>query len=75
MTDPIWTKVHALLEGYPPEFNAQAVYCLVRDAWRMGLNVVRDPAGPTLYLEALRAQSEAMRNAPLSPIAGLQNQP
>lgn len=62
MSDPIWSKVHELLEGYPPEFNAAAVYDLVRNAWRMGFNIVRDPAAPLLYLDAIHAQHEAMRN-------------
>lgn len=73
MTDPIWKKVVELTEGYPPEFNAAAVYDLVRSAWRMGFNVVRDPAGPALYLEAIRAQNEALRNAPATAVEGLQN--
>lgn len=62
MSDPIWDKVYELMQGYPPEFNAAAVYDLVSNAWRMGFNIVRDPTGPALYLEAIRAQNEAMRN-------------
>lgn len=73
MTDPVWRKTAELTEGYQADFNAMSVYNLVRDAWRMGFNVVRDPAAPALYLDFIRAQNEALRNCPAAGIAGLRN--
>ena len=66
MSDPIWTKVHELLEGYPPEFNAQAAYDVVKEAWKMGFDVVRAPAGSDLFGNAIRAQNDEIRNTPPS---------
>jgi hypothetical protein len=49
MTDPIWDRIHELCAGYPPEFNAAAAYDVIREAWRMGFDVVKAPEGSNLY--------------------------
>lgn len=73
MTDPIWRKVSELTHGHPPEFNVAPVYALVREAWRMGFNVVLDPNAASLYSEFIRAQNEALGNCPENGIAGMMN--
>lgn len=62
MNDPIWDRVGELLKGYPPEFNAVAVYDLVRDAWKMGLDVVKAPEGSDLYGQHCLYLYNATRN-------------
>jgi hypothetical protein len=49
MSDSIWLKVSELTKGYPSEFNAGAVYDLVKEAWRMGFDVIPVPKGSDLY--------------------------
>lgn len=62
MNDPVWDRVHQLCEGYPPEFNAAAVYDVVLAAWKMGFDVIKAPEGSSLYADAIKTQYEAERN-------------
>lgn len=73
MSDPVWDKVYELTQGYPAEFNTALVYDLVMSAWRMGLNIVRDPEAPQLYLDAMRAIGEASRPPDQALQMGLEN--
>ena len=54
MSDPIWEKVSELIKDYPSEFNAIAAYNVVSSAWRMGFDVVKQPAGSDLYSAAMQ---------------------
>ena len=62
MTNQFRLKTYQLLQGYPREFNAAAAEDLVRRAWRMGFDVVRDPCAPARYQQAVQEENEAMRN-------------
>ena len=70
VTSQFRLKTYQLLQGYPREFDAAAAEDLVRRAWRMGFDVVRDPDAPARYEQAMREENEAMRNAPPCPTCG-----
>jgi len=64
MSDPIWEKVAQLTKGYPPEFDAGAVYLLVQNAWRMGFDVFPLPEDRKgQYIEAMLKISQQLQNA------------
>ena len=54
MSDPIWQKVSELTQGYSAEFNGAAAYDVVKAAWRMGFDVVKQPPGSDLYNAAMQ---------------------
>lgn len=67
MLDPIWTKIEELTRGYHPMFNKAAAYDLVKEAWRMGFDVVRQPPGSDLYNIAMQQIANQARHADYLP--------
>jgi hypothetical protein len=63
MSDPIWRKVAELTKDYHPQFNAGAAYDVIKAAWRMGFDVVRQPVGSDLYGAAMQEIGISMSNA------------
>jgi hypothetical protein len=63
MSDPIWRKVADLTKDYHPQFNAAAAYDVIKAAWRMGFDVVRQPVGSDLYGAAMQEIGISMSNA------------
>lgn len=59
-------------QDYPPEFNAGAAYELVLAAWKMGFDLVRQPAGIDLYHAYAQEEAEAMAPSQAQQM-GLQN--
>lgn len=64
MSDPALKKVTELCDGYPPEFNAGAVYKLVVKAWQMGFDIVKAPAGSNLYRDYVLESGRVLMNYP-----------
>lgn len=62
MSDLVWRKVYELTKGYPPQFNAAAAYDVIMEAWRMGFDVVKAPAGSDLYNIAMQEIGLSMSN-------------
>lgn len=74
MSNRAWQKVSELLgQDYPPEFNAGAAYELVLAAWRMGFDLVRQPAGVDLYQAHIQEEAAALAPASQLQQMGLQN--